>query len=316
MMASRTTSQAIPKAPAFAAYVVVCLAVYWAPLWELLRLALSVNTCSHILLIPFITIALVLTSPQRPGPDARSSPGAAAAVFLTGIAVFGFSWRFGSWLSAGGALELIILSLVFLVWAGFLFLYGTQAFRSLLFPLLFLLFVVPLPQTLIDRCIYWLQAGSSEVTYLLFRMTGTPVFRRGFVFFVPQFTIEVAQECSGIRSSVALVITCLLAGYLFLRSTWARVALLLAAVPVLVIKNGVRIVTLTLLAIHVDPDFLSGNLHREGGFLFFVLGLLILWPVLWWLQKAEAKLMRPRTRTQGPVSGGSPAGPAAVLPQS
>jgi exosortase len=300
----------------FTAYVVVSLGIFWAPLWTLLRLSLSRDTYSHILLIPFISIGLVLMRPRGPGAAARSSPGAAATSLLTAIAVFGLGWKFGSLLPAGGTLALTILSLLFLVWAGFLFFYGTQAFRSLLFPLLFLLLVVPAPQVMIDHCIHWLQSGSSEVTYLLFRVTGTPVFRTGFVFVVPQFTIEVAKECSGIRSSVALLITCLLAGYLFLRSTWARAVLLLAALPVLVIKNGVRIVTLTLLAIHVDRSFLSGNLHHEGGFLFFVLGLLILWPVLRWLQKAEAKLMGPPTRTQGPVSRGPRVGPAAILPHS
>jgi exosortase len=283
---------------------------------ELVRLSLSHDTYSHILLVPFISVGLVVMRSQHVAAAVQRSLGASSAAFLAGAAIFGLSWRFGSLLPPEGPLALTILSLLFLVWAGFLFFYGTQAFRSVLFPLLFLLLAVPLPQVMIDRCIYWLQAGSSEVTYWLFRVTGTPVFRQGFVFAVPQFTIEVAKECSGIRSAVALMVTCLLAGYLFLRSNWARIVLLLAALPVLVIKNGVRIVTLTLLAIHVDPGFLRGNLHREGGFLFFLLGLLILWPVLWWLQNAEAKSTASGGKPGGSQGGGSRVGSAAVLPHS
>ena len=105
---------------------------------------------------------------------------------------------------------------------------------------------------------------------------------------LPQVTIQVAKECSGIRSAQALLITCLLAGNLFLRTNWRRVALLAAAVPVLIIKNGIRIATLTLLAVHVDPSFLNGPWHHDGGIIFFVLGLLILLPLLRWLEKTEA----------------------------
>lgn len=64
--------------------------------------------------------------------------------------------------------------------------------------------------------------------------------------------------------------------------------MLAASVPVLVIKNGVRIATLTVLAVRIDPSFLTGRLHHQGGFVFFGLAMLILLPLLWWLQKMEA----------------------------
>jgi len=303
----------------FTAYVAVCLALYWRPVWQLLQISLTHDTYSHILIVPFVAAALVLMRPQRFSEKAERSVGPAAALLLAGALLAFLCWRYGSYLPEGGPLALTILSLVALVWAGFLLVYGTRVFRSVLFPLLFLLLAVPPPQFLIDRLILWLQMGSAEVTYLLFRVTGTPVLRHEFVFYVPKFTIEIAKECSGIRSAVALMITCLLAGYLFLRSGWARLTLLVTALPVLVIKNGVRIVTLTLLSIYVDPGFLSGNLHREGGFLFFLIGLLILWPVLWGLQTIEARLTKRHGRPQGNVGGPEASGritPAAILPHS
>ena len=52
--------------------------------------------------------------------------------------------------------------------------------------------------------------------------------------------------------------------------------------------NGIRIVTLSTLAIYADPSFLTGKLHNEGGFVFFLLALAILAPVLWLLQRSEA----------------------------
>ena len=59
----------------------------------------------------------------------------------------------------------------------------------------------------------------------------------------------------------------------------------------MVLKNGVRIFTLTLLASYVDPGFLYGRLHREGGVVFFLLGLLLLAPLLWVLQRSEKKAL-------------------------
>ena len=110
---------------------------------------------------------------------------------------------------------------------------------------------------------------------------------RGFSSPCPGVTIEVAKECSGIRSSMALFITCLLAAHLFLRTAWKQFLFVLLAFPLALIKNGIRIVTLTLLSIYVDPSFLTGNLHHKGGFVFFLLALAILAPVLMLLEKSE-----------------------------
>jgi len=90
------------------------------------------------------------------------------------------------------------------------------------------------------------------------------------------------------------MITSLVAGHLFLRSAWTKAVLTLATLPLLIVKNGIRIVTLSLLSVYVDPSFLTGRLHHQGGILFFLLALAILAPVLWLLQKSE-RLAKHRT---------------------
>ena len=269
----------------FAAYATACAVAFWAPLRSLMQLALASDEYSHILIVPFISIFLVWMERERLFQTPESNRSSAAVLFCVGALL---GWR-GPFLSAGGDwLGLAILGFLCLIWAGFLFFYGAPAFKAGLFPLLFLLLMVPLPGFLLDHFIAWLQVGSADVAGWIFNLSGTPVLRQGLFFSLPQVTIEVAKECSGIRSTQALLITCLLAGHLFLRTNWRRTVLLVAAMPVLIIKNGVRIATLTLLAVHVDPSFLTGRLHRDGGFVFFLLGMLILLPLLWWLQKTEA----------------------------
>jgi len=296
----------------FAAFVTVCAGAWWPSVRELVRLSLAGDTYSHILLIPFITIALIWMKRGGWKEWTRSNPRAAAALLLGGLIVYGVAWRVGD-LVAGGGLALRILALLLLVWSGFLFFYGARAFRSAQFPLLFLLLTVPLPPAMIEAFIEWLRSGSAEVTHLLFRVSGTPVLRQGYVFVLPGVAIDIAPECSGIRSATAMLITGLLAGYLFLRSGWARSVLLLATVPMLVIKNGIRIVTLTLLAIHVDPGFLSGDLHQKGGVLFFLIGLLILWPVLVSLQAVESKYVKQNRTSPDAPAGSSSLKPSTVL---
>ena len=99
----------------------------------------------------------------------------------------------------------------------------------------------------------------------------------------------MARECSGIRSSIALLVLAILVGHFFLRTWWKQVIFVLAGFVVMIVKNGIRIVTLTMLASYVDPGFLYGNLHREGGVVFFMIGLLLMVPVFWILQIRRAR---------------------------
>lgn len=172
----------------------------------------------------------------------------------------------------------------------FLSLFGAKSFRRALFPLLFLFLMIPIPEHLLQPTVALLQKGSAEMSAILFKLTGTPFLREGTVFALPGTNIDIAPQCSGIRSSIALFITCLLAGHLMLETGWKKLLFLLASIPMAMFKNAVRIVCLSLLAIHVDMSWLTNSrLHSEGGILFFLLGLILLFPLLWLLSRGEPK---------------------------
>jgi exosortase/archaeosortase family protein len=102
-------------------------------------------------------------------------------------------------------------------------------------------------------------------------------------------SIQVAKECSGIRSSLGLFITGILAGHLFLKTGWKKFVLVLFVFPITVLKNGIRIVTLSSLAIYVDEKFITQSfLHKSGGFIFYIPALFLLGLILWWLRKTES----------------------------
>ena len=244
---------------------------------------------SHILLIPFVSAYFLFldrrTILQRTRYSYWGLGVAACGVLTYGAALMLRRWLgqndFGSLAAAG--------SLVFW-WGGFLFAFGPQAFRAACFPLLFLLFVIPIPQALMDWFISLLQISSTEVTEWLFQLTSMDYIRRGFIFVLPNISIEVAKECSGIRSSIALIITGVLAGHLFLRSPWRKLILIVAMIPFTILKNGVRITTLSLLAVYVDKKFIIESwLDHAGGFVFYLPALGLLALMLWWFRRQEKR---------------------------
>lgn len=270
-------------------FVATCL-LFFAPLSRFVHYALSNDNASHAVLIPAICIWIIFLERQRIFATLDSDVRSALLFFLPGCAATAAYFIYGRRLSELNQLSLCILTLILLWIAGFAFFFGRSALQRARFPFTFLLFTIPIPDFLLDRTIYFLQKGTTEIAAVLFDWSGVPVLRDGFVFHLARVNIEVARECSGIRSSLALIILAILVAHFYLRTFWRQVLLVLAGLFVMILKNAIRIVALTLLASYVDPGFLYGNLHREGGVVFFLIGLAILAPLLWWLERSERKL--------------------------
>jgi len=183
----------------------------------------------------------------------------------------------------------VFLCVVLLVSAGFTALFGTEALWHAKFPFSMFLLMIPLPNLVIDNVVSLLQMQSAWLASVLLSLTGTPVYREGILIFVPGITIEVARECSGINSSIALLITSIVVARSTLYQNWRRITLVLLCIPFSIIKNAARIATLTLLAVRVDPRFLTGSLHRQGGFVFYLLTLVFMYPIWKTLEKGDAE---------------------------
>ena len=295
--AAATSKQGYSRHACFIAFVVISCLAFHNELSALVRYSQHEDSASHIVLIPLIVLFLLYVERRRIFAVTRTNAVTGAAAIVAGVFAFWLGGRASSQTSANLSLSLQTLAIV-IVWAGsFLTCYGFSAVRAAMFSLGFLVLMVPLPAVLLDRVVYYLQAGSTELTYLIFQLLRVPVLRDGFLLSVPGVTIEVAKECSSIRSSIALLITCLLAAHLYLRTTWKMALFVAFGLLVSVVKNGIRIATLTLLSVYVDPGFLTGRLHREGGFVFFLIALAILFPILFWLQKSE-RTPAPRVEIQ------------------
>lgn len=123
--------------------------------------------------------------------------------------------------------------------------------------------------------------------HVLVAGVGVPVSQNGFMLTIPGLTLEVAKECSSIRSSSMLLVTTMVLAQLILRSPWRKGLVMAIAIPLSVVKNGLRIFTIAMLAIRVDPAYLTGRLHRQGGIVFFAIALIGVFVLLWILQRGE-----------------------------
>jgi exosortase len=286
-----------------AAFVVVSVAIFWPAIRALAVFSVHHEFSSHVFLIPVLSLWLLYIERRVVFREVRSSVALGSAFILTGVGLYWRAMVHASLQSPGEFLPGSTLAIVLIWMGGFLICYGYRAWRAATFPLFFLLLMVPLPEPALDRAIYFLQVGSTSLSFSLFKLVGVPVFRQGFLLSVPGQTIEVARACSGIRSSIALFITCLLAAHLFLRTPWKVLLFVVLVFPVSIVKNAIRIVTLTLLGVYVDPSFLRGSLHHDGGFVFFLLALAILFPVLLLLQKSEPRRAPPSAAIPEPAGG-------------
>jgi exosortase len=260
------------------------LVVFRQPLTGLASLSFHDERSSHILLIPLISVILVFLQRKQVFRTSRYCPSLGVPLLLVAAVLWSSLKTLLSRLNNTDHLS-GVASLIVLVWiAGFIVFYGTSAFKAAAFPLLFLLLMIPIPVVLAENTVSALQKGSAANCYALFHFLGVPVIRHGMQFSLPGVDIEVAQQCSGIHSALALFIAGLLLQHIFLQSAWKKAFFVLCIFPIAIFKNAVRIVTISWLGIHVNSDFFHGQLHRQGGLPFAALSMALLGLLLWALR--------------------------------
>jgi exosortase C (VPDSG-CTERM-specific) len=271
----------------WAMWTVLGTIVFAKPLFRLVMLASETPLHSHIPLVPVIAAYLLYQQREKlPGSGRPAWALAALAVSVSAVAVAS-GWR----ASAGStdALALFTFGYVtYIVAGGFIF-FGRPWMASAAFPLAFLVFFVPLP----DAAVAWIEQAlvlaSADVSAWMLHATGTPMLREGTVFRLPTIVLEVARECSGIRSTWVLFITSAVASHMFLKSPWRRFALIAFVIPLGILRNGFRILVIALLCVHVGPHMVDSFIHHQGGPIFFLLSLVPLFLLLTWLRRRDQR---------------------------
>ena len=275
---------------AYITSVSVGILIFASPLHHLFRLSQESELYSHCLLIPLVSLFFLFIDRNAIFKNQcwQLIPGLILA--LAAIGVYALALYFKVMLNRNDFLSASIFAFVLWLNAMFIAMYGLQAFKTAIFPLSFLALMAPIPTAVLDPIIRFLQIWSANAVQLAYEIFGIPYLRVGTSFQLPGIAIEVAKECSGIRSSIALFMTVIIAGQMFLKTSWRKALLASTIIPLTIFKNAIRITTLSLLAVYVDHSWLTNSwLHKGGGIVFFVLALLCLVPILWILARSESE---------------------------
>lgn len=267
--------------------VAVSLLFGWSPLLGSISLAIQNDEYTHILLI--LPIALSLIVFERKLTRKKDDWGLGVSLPFLGLAIVlaACAHEMRGRMPEDVHLAAQMLALV-LFWIGtFVLCCGMAAARQVAFPLLLLFAIIPLPRIALDPIIGLLQVGSAWSAHVLFAAVGVPSQQDRILINIPGLTMQVAQECSSIRSSSMLLVTAVALAQIFLNSFWTKSFIALFAIPLSIAKNGLRIFTIAMLGTRVDPAYLHGRLHRQGGILFFIFALACLFAAIRICKRAE-----------------------------
>jgi len=212
--------------------------------------------------VPIASLYFVYMKRKELSVLSPSSSWAGLFVLLFGIILF---------LLGNLATEYFIMRFSMLVVFGgiILFLLGKEFFKILLFPVIFLIFMIPLPSVLMDRITFPMQLLASKVAANTLYVIGIPVLREGNVMLLANTSLEVAEACSGIRSLISLLGLSVLFAYLTQKVAWKRLILILSTFPIAIIANAGRVAGTGVLAHHYGDSVAQGFFHGFSAYVLF-----------------------------------------------
>jgi exosortase C (VPDSG-CTERM-specific) len=275
----------------FIIFAVILAIVFCRPLLALIEFAPHQELYSHILLIPFISAYFIWLKRRERVPQSQPNRARAALPLILGAAVlgvYGFGLRQGWNYTTPDYLAAMVLAFLFFLLGGAFLFVQRLYLKSITFPVAFMFFCVPFPKAVRGVIETFFQYGSADAAYGMLKIAGMSVFKVETDFVMPAFRLNVQPECSGIHSTLVLLITSVLASYLFLRKPMSRGLFVLFVIPLALLRNGFRVFCLAEIGVHWDPTILDSWFHHRGGPLFFLLSLVPLFLLLKYLIRWEA----------------------------
>ena len=252
------------------AIIVACLVIlYFSVLQGLVSDWLHLPDFSHGFLIPIVSFYFVYEKRKELSALNRSSNWIGLALLLFGIVLL---------LLGNLATEYFTMRFSILVVLGgiILFLLGKEFFKTLLFPLVFLIFMIPIPSVLMDRITFPMQLFASKVAAKSLYLIGIPALREGNVILLANTSLEVAEACSGIRSLISLLALSVVFAYFSQKTTLKRVLLILSTFPIAIIANAARVTGTGILAHYYGDRVAQGFFHGFSGWILFVVAFVCL----------------------------------------
>ncbi|MFQ5753370.1 MAG: exosortase/archaeosortase family protein, partial [bacterium] len=167
-------------------------------------------------------------------------------------------------------------SMIIVIAGMVLYLSGSAYLREVLFPIAFLVFAIPLPYTLFRSMTFPLQLFSTKATYSILTIFGIPALRQGNIIHLTNYSLEVIEACSGLRSIITLSALAAIFSYFSAGGMSKKVFMLGMSIPVAMAANVIRLLVTVFGALIFGPNFAEGFLHEFSGILVFLVGLAML----------------------------------------
>jgi len=265
--------------------VLVLLAlIYWPTfIWMNARFSEAETYYSHGYLIPVVFAYLIWLKRNELRKCAVKPIDLALVIlvpaFLIHLAAYFFEINFVS----GFTLIAAIFGLT-------LYLYGYEISKKVAFPVIFLIFLIPLPQVLIISISFKMKMAAAQAATYIINLMGIHAIRDGsIVHLKPETSLTIGSPCSGLNSLIALTALGALYAYLVKTSIPRKITLFILSIPIALLANIIRIVLLLLVGFAYDAKVATGKfVHDFLGFLLYVFaiaGLIIAGRILSWRRK-------------------------------
>lgn len=225
---------------------------------------------SHGFFVPLFS-ALVVWQRRRALARLPLQPSWSGIIVIAAALVVLMAGVFGAELFLSRSSLVLLLAGLIICFAGW------NYFRALFFAWAVLFLMIPIPVIIFNEIAFPLQFLASRLATWLLGAFGVPVLREGNVINLPSMSLEVVEACSGIRSLVSLITVAVVYGYFAESRRLVRVILVLTAIPVAVVTNGIRIMGTGLLCEYWDPEKAQGFFHEFSGEVIFLLALALLY---------------------------------------
>src|SRR5271170_7098012 len=195
--------------------------------------------------------------------------------------------------SLGAELFISRFSLLVLLAGMILFLAGWRMLRAVSFPLGYLIWMIPIPVIIYNQITFPLQLIASRLATSWLELAQVPVLRDGNILIMSNYSLEVVEACSGIRSLMTLMALAIAYGYLVSPRRWVRYVLAVLMVPIAIITNGIRIMGAGILAHRFGPAAAEGFLHEFSGWAIFLVAVLLMFGSYWILRHISERRRKP-----------------------
>lgn len=248
-------------------------------IWMYERFLAEESYYSHGFLIPFIVMYLISIHREElfKLPVTGSKWGLLIIIFSVLMHIFGTVVYIFS--ISGFSIWLFIFGSV-------LFLFGWAVTRAVLFPLIFLLFMFPLPIAIISSISFPLKMIVANLGTNIVAMLGIPVYQEGFNISIPQGDLLVGNPCSGLRSLIAFLALGFLFAYLSDLSAVKKVVLFLLTIPIAIFSNLIRVPILIIWSYKWGLESAAPDtfVHTGSGILVFLIGMFFLFIAIYFMR--------------------------------